>query len=139
MWFLRKKKEFVLWVENDQRKRIQILQIFDQFPPLTSRLTMQLEFFRKCFFEKNVAVYLSTRDLKYKDRQEVMLQMEKKHVHTLAYFPQWISGFIEREGCFYVGKNNNSSFSIGQKHDVYLIQAIQKFLGSTNKIQQKKK
>lgn len=32
-----KKGNFVLWVENDQRKMFKILNIFEQYPPLTSR------------------------------------------------------------------------------------------------------
>lgn len=99
---------------------------------------MQLEFFRKFLFSKDVTAYLSTRDLKYRNRENVLLQMEKKNVHTLAYFPQWLSGFIEREGCFSVRNNKNGSFSIGQNHDFYLIHSIQQFLGTNNKIKLKK-
>jgi hypothetical protein len=33
--------KFVIWVENDKNKIIEILQIFDEFPPITSRLFSQ--------------------------------------------------------------------------------------------------
>ena len=45
-----------------------------------------------------------------------------------------MSGFIEAEGCFSIRKNNNSSFSIGQKKDEYLIKAIKQFFGASNRI-----
>lgn len=99
---------------------------------------MQLEFFRQHFYEKDVFAYLEKRNLKYQNRKNVEQQLQRKNVLTLAYFPQWLSGFIEREGCFCVNKNNRPSFSIGQKHDLYLIEAIQHFLGNTSKIISKK-
>lgn len=99
---------------------------------------MQLEFFRHHFYEKDVITYLEKRHLKYQNRKNVEELLQRKNVHTLAYFPQWLSGFIEREGCFCVNKRNRPSFSIGQKHDLYLLEAIQLFLGNTTKIQLKK-
>lgn len=40
------------------------------------------------------------------------------------YFNEWLSGFMEAEGCFSIRKNSNNSFSIGQNDDKYLIDAI---------------
>jgi hypothetical protein len=42
------------------------------------------------------------------------------------YFNEWLSGFIEAEGCFSIRQNNSHSFSIGQNDDKYLIDAIRK-------------
>jgi hypothetical protein len=97
-----------------------------------------LEFFQKCFLSKDVFAYLKYRDLKYENREHVVLYIQRKKVHLLAYFPQWLSGFIERKGCFSFGKKGKSFFSIGQNHDIYLIDSIQQFLQTTNKIQLKK-
>jgi hypothetical protein len=40
------------------------------------------------------------------------------------YFKEWISGFIEAEGCFSFRKKNNHSFSIAQKNEMELIESI---------------
>jgi cytochrome c oxidase subunit 1 len=53
---------WVLWVENFQSKMIKLLRIFEKYPPLTSRLTMQLSFFKKMYYSGNVKVYFATRD-----------------------------------------------------------------------------
>ena len=45
-----------------------------------------------------------------------------------------MSGFIETKGCFSIRKSNNHSFSIGQKDDFYLINAIKQYFEATNKI-----
>ena len=44
-----------------------------------------------------------------------------------SYFSEWLSGFIEAEGCFSIKKNNYHSFSIGQNDDKYLIDAIKNY------------
>ena len=44
-----------------------------------------------------------------------------------SYFPCWLSGFIEANGCFSIRVNNNHSFSIGQKEDFYLLENIKLF------------
>jgi hypothetical protein len=45
-----------------------------------------------------------------------------------------LSGFIEAQGCFSIKKFNNHCFSIGQNHDLYLIEAIKQYFKVTNKI-----
>jgi hypothetical protein len=50
------------------------------------------------------------------------------------YFKEWLSGFVEAEGCFSIRKSNNHSFSIGQKYDYYLINAIKQLFGVSNMV-----
>ena len=130
-----KKDQFVIWVVNDKSKILKILKIFEIYPPLTSRLNAQIKFLLECLEHNNVKKYLDTRDLKYSQRRTYY------NFSTLKpnYFPIWLSGFIEAEGCFSIRQNNNHSFSIGQKNDEYLIIAIKNYFKIENIIRNPQK
>lgn len=55
---------------------------------------------------------------------------------TLHYFKEWLSGFIEAEGCFCLRTTQNNSFSIGPLLDHYLILTISKYFGSLSNIRE---
>jgi hypothetical protein len=135
-----KNKAFVLWVENHRNKMQPILTILEKYPPLTTRLRLQVQFFKKWFhFPKklqDISVYLTSRDSKYAQRAEFMKTLSSQSLETLEYFPGWFSGFVEAEGCFTVCQNSPGykSFSIGQKDDGYLLLAIHRFVGAQNKV-----
>jgi hypothetical protein len=46
-----------------------------------------------------------------------------------TFFPEWLSGFIEAEGCFCIRKNGSCSFSIGQNDDFFLLEKIRNYFG----------
>jgi hypothetical protein len=117
------------------------LEILENCPPLTSRLSCQLLFFRKLFFiEKTpcekVAYYLQNRSLKYANICEVRKVLSQAKIQNFAYFPGWFSGFVEAEGCFTTRANSskNASFSVYQKGDMHLMVAIKGFIGAQNNI-----
>jgi hypothetical protein len=64
----------------------------------------------------SITTYFDLRDHKY------TLYTLPGYTYTillnLSYFPIWLSGFIESEGCFSIRKNGNHSFSIGQNDEV---------------------
>lgn len=132
-----KDQGFVLWVENHQKKMPAILTLFEKYPPLTTRLNLQLRFFKKWLASSpgpsQVTVYLASRAQKYDDRGFIRMQIPNQ-VETVKYFPSWFSGFVEAEGCFALHSGESPSFSIGQRDDQYLILAIHRFLGAQNKI-----
>lgn len=139
------KKKEVLWVENHQNKMHKILIILEKYPPFTSRLSCQLQFFKKLFLiEKQpvdkMAYYIQNRSLKYESICEVRKMLSLAQLQNLAYFPAWFSGFVEAEGCFTTRihtkkkSSKNASFSIFQKGDLYLMVAIHSFIGAQNKI-----
>lgn len=70
------------------------------------------------------------RSLKPRAQPEVLAKPQD--ILSLSYFPSWLSGFIEAEGCFSIRKNNNHSFSISQKHDAYLLEAIKLYFNASN-------
>ena len=129
----------VIWVVNNKLEIENIIKIYETYPPLTSRKICQLAFLKTCLHEnlgsviKNVEAYLLNRNLKYNQQLDII----KSYAHSFIvpiYFKEWLSGFIEAEGCFSIRKSNNHSFSIGQNDDLYLIKAIKQHFGITNKI-----
>ena len=122
----------VIWVSNRKEEVIEIIKIYNIYPPLTSKKICQLAFLKTCLIETSIETYLLNRNSKYNEQLNII----KSNVNfsVPCYFKGWLSGFIEAEGCFSLRSNNNHSFSIGQNHDFYLINAIKQFFGVSNKI-----
>lgn len=115
-----KNNEFVIWVVDSRKSILKIIKIFDTYPPLTSRLRAQLKFMLECLKRNDVEWYLNSRNSKYliPTGRDTSVDID------YSYFNEWLSGFIEAEGCFSIRQNNSHSFSIGQNDDKYLIDAI---------------
>ena len=109
--------------------RNSILPLFAKFPPLTTRMTLQLAFLIKALSGMKVEEYMSTRADKYTDRSTI------SPLFTVlpSYFGPWLSGFIEAEGSFATRSGViGFSFSISQLHDYYLMQAILQYFGQSH-------
>ena len=126
------KDKYVIWVVDDKKQIEEIIKIYDIFPPLTTRIICQLDFLKTYLYETLVKTYLLNRNLKY-NKQFTIINSNISY-NIPHYFKPWLSGFIEAQGCFSIRKKNNHSFSIGQKNDIYLIDAIKKYFNVTNKI-----
>jgi hypothetical protein len=120
---------FVLWVVDSRQSFLRIIRIFDIYPPQTSRLRAQLRFALRCLEQNNVDWYLVARDSKYLERDTHV------SVGHANFFKEWLSGFIEAEGCFRIRKNGSCSFSIGQKNDFFLLDKIRTYFGIQSRIQ----
>ena len=128
--------KFIIWVVNDRKQIHKIIQIFKSYPPITSRLRAQVAFMLKCFEKNNVEWYLNARDKKYLDNK-TELRPYGTHIDN-SYFNEWLSGFIEAEGCFSLRTNsNNHSFSIGQNDDKYILDKIKTHFNITNQVRKK--
>lgn len=122
----------VIWVVDSKENIQRIIKIYDAYPPLTSRMICQLAFLKTCLTETSVNTYMLNRNLKYDGQLNII--KSNTNFNTPCYFKEWLSGFIEAEGCFSIRENNNHSFSIGQNDDVYLINSIKQFFGINNKV-----
>ena len=122
------KEEFILWVVDDRKLIMDIIQIFDKYPPLTSRLHAQLSFMKSCLLHNDIDKYFKERDRKY-----LINKLNKLNANNY-YFKEWLSGFIEVEGCFSIRKNSYHSFSIAQKNDIDLIEFIKTYFERQSKI-----
>ena len=123
----------VFWVVNKKEEIIDIIKIFDSYPPLTSKKICQLAFLKTCLIDNSVETYLLNRDLKYNQQLDIinsslrdprgLLEVPEGNINFKipSYFKVWLSGVIESEGCFSIRKSNNHSFSIWQNDDIYLI------------------
>ena len=126
---LANKDRFIIWVVNSKKEIKNIIKIFEFYPPMTSRLKAQLLFLIACFQLENVDWYLNNRAHK-----DVLFKIKSSQL-DYSYFNEWLSGFIEAEGCFSIRKvHNNHSFSIGQKNDKYILDSIKEHFNITNKI-----
>jgi LAGLIDADG endonuclease len=130
------KDKHVIWVVNKKETIQEIIQIFEIYPLLTSKKICQLEFLKRCLLENSVDSYLVNINSKYINQLSIInsdpFGLETDSFTLPNHFKEWLSGFIEAEGCFSIRINNNHSFSIGQNDDLYLIKAIKQFLGATN-------
>lgn len=122
----------VIWVVNKKEEILDIIKIFDSYPPLSSKKICQLAFLKTCLIDNSVETYLLNRDLKYNQQLDIINSNINSKIPS--YFKAWLSGFIEAEGCFSIRKSNNHSFSIGQNDDTYLIEAIKQYFEATNKV-----
>ena len=121
--------KFIIWVVNDRKLILKMIKIFNSYPPLTSRLRAQLAFMLECFEKKNVEWYLKARDNKYTKTNIDITNID------YSYFNEWLSGFIEAEGCFSIRDvSKNHSFSIGQNNDKYILDRIKTHFEIKNEV-----
>jgi hypothetical protein len=126
------KNKDVIWLDNGKENIKKIIKVYDAYPPLTSKMICQLAFLKTCLTETSIDIYMSNRNLKYSEQLSII--KSNTNFNAPCYFKEWLSGFIEAEGCFSIRENNNHSFSIAQNDDVYLIEYIKRFFGIYNKV-----
>jgi hypothetical protein len=122
----------IIWVVNKKQEVERIIQIFDIYPPLSSKMICQLEFIKRCLTETSVNTYLFNRNCKYNNQLTII--KSNINFNMPSYFREWLSGFIEAKGYFSILKHNNCYFSIRQNDDIYLINAIKEYFEVTNKV-----
>lgn len=125
-----KDSKYVIWVLDNKKDIINTIKTFEKFPPLTSRLICSLNFLNLCLENNNIEIYLKNRNFKYLNQNSIIKENLNRCLPN--YFNSWLSGFIEAEGCFSIRKSNNSSFSIGQNNDEYLLNLIKKHFTASN-------
>jgi hypothetical protein len=120
------KTSYVQWTINDKKTFIRtIVPLLNSFPPLTTRMRLQFNFFKKYLLNPEVDLYFKERGEKYNGRESITPLFSS----IPNYFGDWLAGFIEAEGSFSNRTNGNSTFSIAQNHDRYLIETIRDYYG----------
>ena len=128
--------DFVLWVENHQRRIWKICEIFSEYPPLSTRLQCQLRFLQECRQGQSVEWMLQYRENKYQEQESRREKMSLSALQDLEYFPEWCSGFIEAQGCFSSRTKERASFAIGQRGDRYLLENMRHYFAGVNRVRQ---
>ena len=111
-----------------------IIPIFDKYPMFSNK---QYDFLR--FKSALVSGIIYSQDLPEYTRSSEPLNSIKSIIDK-SYFPAWLVGFIEAEGCFSVYKLKKdsdyliASFDIAQKNGDILISAIRTYLSFTTAI-----
>ena len=127
-----KNGQYALWVLDNKKDIVICIKTFDNYPPITSRLICSLAFLKTCLNNPDVDSYLNNRNLRYSNQSSIIKENLINQVPL--YFNSWLSGFIEAESCFSIRKNKNSSFSIGQNNDIYILNFIKKHFDISNMI-----
>lgn len=129
---LKSGSQYVQWVVNDSHIiRTVIVPLMTKYPPLTSRMIMQLNFVIKGLNGMTIEEYFATINQKYDQRSNLVHSVSSNNYPS--YFGRWLAGFIEAEGSFSIRNSKNViTFSIGQLNDLYLIEAIRNFYGQNH-------
>lgn len=123
---LNKNNKEVVWVVNNIDTIHNCIKIFENYPPLTSRLICQLNFLKVCLADISVEKYLIERNLKYNNQSNIINNLNNNFIIP-NYFSPWLSGFIEAKGCFKIKEKGNHSFLIIHSDDYYLLNSIKNF------------
>ena len=108
------------------------MPILDKYPMFSNK---QYDYFR--FRDALLSGIIYSDDLPEYSRSTESLNTVESIINTF-YFPAWLVGFIEAEGCFNVYKQREdyfvASFDINQTRGDIIISAIRKYLSFTSTI-----
>lgn len=138
---------YVILVEDHKKKLPKIMQIIENNGLLTTHRQKQYIFFRYCFYsnitfseyfwiKQNFDNWLFLQQLPPTPKIGLdILKIEPNVIIKKSYFPDWLSGFVEAEGCFCIRSHKRFAFSIENEKNIIL--AIQNFWNLPNKVQVK--
>lgn len=117
--------------DKDHLKKF-IIPIFDKYPMFSNKQYDYLRF-KNCL----LSGIIYSNDLPEYFRSNESLNTVESIINT-SYFPAWLVGFIEAEGCFSIYKQNynyiTASFDVSQTDGDIIIAAIRKYLSFTTTI-----
>ena len=134
------KAQYITWIAASKPLVKTLLEILKEYPLLTTRKQCQLKFATKCIENGTRDFVVENREFMYVD-QDKMLKYNDKNFVLPSYFPAWLSGFLEAEGCFRFCYDKrramqiSTRFNIGQNFEHYIISAIRDYFGGTTIIQ----
>ena len=101
-----------------------IIKAYEEYPPITRNKAIRVEWFKRCY-EKNVLI-------KKPGKEGVKMKRGKG-----GYIKDWIIGFIEGDGSFYIKKSGVVGFNVVQKEDKEVIERIREEIGIKRKINER--
>lgn len=121
-----------LRIRDKDHLKIIIIPIFDKYPMFSNK---QYDYLR--FRDALLSGIIYSDDLPEYSRSNESLNTVESIINTF-YFPAWLVGFIEAEGCFSVYKQREdsfvASFDISQTRGDIIISAIRIYLSFTTTI-----
>ena len=123
-----------LRIRNKKHLKQFIMPIFDKYPMFSNK---QLDYLR--FKDALLSGVIYSEDLPEYVRDSKPINSIES-ITSASYFPAWLVGFIEAEGCFSIYKLHKdkdylvASFDIAQKDGEVLIYAIREYLSFTTSI-----
>ena len=142
---IERQNKYVTWIASSQSDVNKVLLILARYPLLTIRKQCQLEFAKNCLLYKDFDNFIINKKNMYNNKKDILdfLNNNTERIFPF-YFKPWLSGFIEAEGNFSLvfndqGKLRKSSFSIGQLDELHILNMIQFYFQSENKILKDKK
>lgn len=116
----------------------QLIPFFETYPLLTRKF-YQYSFFKEILEKRINKDKLDEKIIVFKKTSKEDLNV--KEILNKPYFDNWLIGFIEGEGSFMVIKDNNKfrpKFSICQKYDKIILEAIKERLSIKSKVFEEK-
>ena len=142
---IERQNKYVTWIASSQSDVNKVLLILARYPLLTIRKQCQLEFAKNCLLYKDFDNFIINKKNMYNNKKDILdfLNNNTERIFPF-YFKPWLSGFIEAEGHFSLvfndqGKLRKSSFSIGQLDELHILNMVQFYFQSDNKILKDKK
>jgi hypothetical protein len=156
------KQGFIVLRESSKKNLLILIRLIEKHGLISFYARTRFAFFKYCFFNnityseflliKTNSILFVRPDLKTSRNTKELAGMRnarqyinipgeqlepfsRKQILDQKHFGNWLCGFIEGESCFSIRENGNHSFSIAQKDDIELIEAIKLFFGLPNKIQ----
>lgn len=108
-----------------------IIKAYEEYPPITRNKAIRVEWFKRCY-EKNVLIKKPEKD------EVIPLRFSVGDEPKGGYIKDWIIGFIEGDGSFYITKSGVVGFNVVQKEDKEVLEIIREEIGIKRKINERK-
>ena len=119
----------VKWSAISKKDVNTCINIINKYPLLTNRKKCQYDYYLLTRIYNTWEYHMKNRYNKYNN-----INLVCKDYSNLKYFPAWLSGFTEAEGCFRMNKKGSRSYYISQNNDKNILNSIKTYFNSFHKI-----
>jgi hypothetical protein len=132
--YSKRDSKYIYWYEikTSRIKRV-LFPLIQRYPLLNRNRHLEYLFMLHCMSHNRVDIYLLERSYKY---HVPVIGRSPEEIYKSFYFPIWLSGYIEARGYFNFREKSTKifTFSISEKDDFHLIEAIKLYFGFPNNI-----